>query len=148
MRVIHITVFHSTRPTQSQYKCYSSEREGLPITSVAALKGKYPGSQAYHKVTPHNTPHTRYLLGKTREWQKTGFIYGSLGAEFSRVEISRMRIGRISSPQLGTSSGIGWFSSSLTGVFSTPEVSSDIYSTVNSGKTTIKKRRMSTGSHP
>ena len=100
--------------------CYSSERKGFPGESVADLRGKVSsqlGGKEYHKVTPHNKPHTRRLLGETEEggclclgekqwgteWE-AGFIQGFLGAEFFRMEIFRMETGRFSN------SGIGGFS--------------------------------------
>lgn len=38
-------------------------------------------------------------------------MWGFLGAEFSRIEISGMGTGGFSSPELGANSGIGGFSS-------------------------------------
>jgi hypothetical protein len=52
----------------------SSEGKDYPIVSGTALKGKVSWQsrdKEYHKVTPHNTPHTRDLLGKTQEGGKT-----------------------------------------------------------------------------
>lgn len=49
------------------------------------------------------------LLGKetVKNWQEAAdFIEGFLWAEFSRVCISRVRIGGTSSPELGKSPGI------------------------------------------
>ena len=48
---------------------YPSESKGFPSGSVTALRGKVSwqlGAKEYHKVTPHNKPHTRDLLGKTQ----------------------------------------------------------------------------------
>jgi hypothetical protein len=51
-------------------KCHSSEGKGFPNRSVANVKGKLSwqtGAREYHKVTPHNKPHTRDLLRKIQE---------------------------------------------------------------------------------
>ena len=72
----------------------------------------------------HNKPHRRDSLGRKspgrgclcwgekhqRSRQKTGFIYVCfLGAELSRVEISMVKIGEISSPELGGVEGLVGF---------------------------------------
>ena len=86
-------------------KCYSSVPKGILATE-------------YHKVTPHNKPHTRgwlpLLLGEaTENWAGGRFVWG-----FLRVEISRLGIGGMSSSELGESLGVGGISSSGIDVFS------------------------------
>lgn len=57
------------------------------IVSVTDLKGKVswqPGTKGYHKITLHNKPHTRGLLGKS----KRGLPLLGLGAE----ELSKREI--------------------------------------------------------
>ena len=81
--------------------------------SVADLKGKVSwqsGVKEYHKVTLHNKPHTRDLLGEKNPglWL---LLLRQIAAEnsaedmvfyrVSRVELSRVGISGFSSPKLG-----------------------------------------------
>lgn len=61
-----VTTFRGRLP---QWKCYNSEMKGFLCRNVASLRGKASlavRSQEHQKVTPHNKPHTRDLLGETQ----------------------------------------------------------------------------------
>lgn len=55
---------------------------------------------------------------KQQQTEEEGLVQGFLGVEFSRVEIPRIGIGRISSPELKICSGIGGISNLETDGFS------------------------------
>jgi len=74
----------------SHGKCCSFEGKGILAV----------GNQGYHKVTPHNKPHTRDLLGKTQKM-----------AAFAQVRSSRELSGRLAytgfpAPCWGTHDGV------------------------------------------
>lgn len=100
-------------------KWYGSEGEGFSDVNVTVLKGKLSwqsGTKEYYTVTIHNKPHTREAYGERhkmvaasarvrsgRELNRRHPLDRVSGwwVEFSRVEISRVRFGEVSTHTQG-----------------------------------------------